>query len=42
MVLKSPCNTMVKFPTIGDVVLIKEDLPRGRWKVGRICELIQS
>ena len=33
---------MVKLLTIGDVVLIKEeDLPR-RWKVGRICELIQS
>ncbi|XP_061176062.1 uncharacterized protein LOC133185013 [Saccostrea echinata] len=27
---------------IGDVVLIKEDLPRGSWKIGKICDLTVS
>ncbi|XP_053376986.1 uncharacterized protein LOC123529097 [Mercenaria mercenaria] len=27
---------------VGDVVLIKENLPRGVWRMGRICELLQS
>ncbi|XP_062573876.1 uncharacterized protein LOC134235746 [Saccostrea cucullata] len=27
---------------IGDFVLIKEDLPRGSWKIGRICDLTMS
>ena len=42
MGLKSPRSTATTIPRIGDVVLIREDLPRGRWKVGRICELIPS
>lgn len=29
-------------PKKGDIVLIKENLPRGSWKVGRILEIIQS
>ncbi|CAC5379120.1 unnamed protein product [Mytilus coruscus] len=29
-------------PSIGSVVIIKEDLPRGMWKLGRIVKLIQS
>ena len=29
-------------PKIGDVVLIKEDLPRGRWNNGRIVDSVKS
>ncbi|XP_053383165.1 uncharacterized protein LOC128549742 [Mercenaria mercenaria] len=29
-------------PSIGDIVLLKEDLPRGSWKLGKIVNLIQS
>ena len=32
-----------RIPNIGEVVILKEDLiPRGRWKLGRIEELIES
>ena len=40
MHIKGPCSTAAKVPKVGDVVLIKEDLPRGKWKIGRICELL--
>lgn len=29
-------------PQIGDVVLVKDDFPRGSWKIGRLCELTVS
>lgn len=29
-------------PKVGDVVLLKEKLPRGQWRVGRISELIRG
>ena len=29
-------------PRVGDVVLVKENLPRGMWKLGKIQQLIQS
>lgn len=34
---QSPFNA-----NVGDVVLVKDDLPRGMWRIGRICELIES
>jgi len=42
VLLKSSCSTASTEAKVGDIVLIKENLPRGRWKVGKICELIQS
>ena len=38
-------ETRVKSPysaATGDIVLIKDDLPRGSWRVGRIAELLKS
>jgi hypothetical protein len=29
-------------PQVGDIVLIKDNLPRGSWKVGRIIEILKS
>ena len=29
-------------PSVGDVTLIKDDLPRGTWRMGRIKELVNS
>lgn len=29
-------------PNVGDVILIKDDLPRGMWRIGRIHELVSS
>jgi len=40
--LKGPHSTVAATPKVGDVVLIKEDLPRGKWRVGCVCELITS
>ena len=34
---QSPFNA-----NVGDVVLVKDDLPRGMWRIGRIYELIES
>jgi len=40
--LKGPRSSTNFTPKVGDVVLVKENLPRGYWKVGRICELFKS
>jgi len=40
--LKGPKKQSHNIPQVGDVVLIKENLPCGRWKVGVIHELIQG
>ena len=42
MSLKQPKRLAHNTPQIGDVVLIKENLPRGRWKVGVIHKLIRG
>jgi len=40
--LKGPRIESSESPTIGTVVQVKEDLPRGSWKIGKIVELIKS
>ena len=40
--LKGPHSSTDFISKVGDVVLVKENFPRGSWKVGRICELFQS
>ena len=42
MSLKGPTKQAHNSPQVGDVVLIKEDLPQGRWKVGVIHELVRG
>ena len=38
---KSP-NYEVSYPKVGEVILIKDNLPRGQWRVGKISELIKG
>ena len=42
MYLRSPKKQAHNIPQVGDVVLIKENLSRGQWKVGVIHDLIQG
>ena len=37
--LKHPRKQSQQSPSEGDIVLIKEDLPRGRWKLAKIVHL---
>ena len=40
--LKSPRIEANEAPQIGDIVQLKEDLPRGSWKLGKIVKFITS
>ena len=40
--LKQPRKAVLQISRVGDVVLIKENLPRGQWKVGRINKLVEG
>ncbi|MEW8544197.1 MAG: hypothetical protein AB2693_11745 [Candidatus Thiodiazotropha sp.] len=40
--LKEPRTQSGFSPTVGDVILIKDDLPRGMWRIDRIHELVSS
>ena len=40
--VKGPRIQAAEEPRVGSVVLLKEDLPRGVWKMGKITELISS
>ena len=42
MSLKGPKRLAHNSPQVGDVVVIKENLPRGRWRVGVIHELVRG
>ena len=34
------CRQGIAVPRIGEVLLIKDNLPRGQWKMGKISELL--
>jgi len=40
--IKTKKNCSKFLPKVGEIVLIKDNLPRGQWKIGRINKLIQS
>ena len=40
--LKQPRKGTLQIPQVRDIVLIKENLPRGQWKVGRISKLVEG
>ena len=40
--LKQPRKSVMQAPQVGDVVLIRENLPRGQWKVSKISKLIKG
>ncbi|CAC5404452.1 unnamed protein product [Mytilus coruscus] len=40
--LKEKRVRSTQYPQIGDIVLIKDDLPRGMWKIGKIINLSKS
>jgi len=42
MYLKHPRKQSQLSPSQGDIVLVKEDLPRGRWKLAKIVQLHQG
>jgi len=42
MKLKSPRVEASKKPNIGDVIQIKDNVPRGSWKIEKIFELISN
>ena len=42
MSFKSSKNLANSIPQVGDVVLIKDNLPRRRWRAGVTCELIRG
>jgi len=42
MFLRHPKSQAHNTPQMGDIVLIKENLPRGRWKTGAIHKLIKG